>query len=242
MSEPWEDLKAQLAQRLEGAGFDIFGAATVGAYNQTLDENFQGYRLPEPSGEDSLVLVIGNTRRLWPMFLRAYAAAPLSSDAHPLDAYTRSELARAVDEVADAFKVESALRYTFDPLPRAVAAQRLTVLTGAAEASPVGLLIHPSYGPWFSLRAAAVFGVAGPKVSAPPAICSVCVDKPCIQALERVKAATGGIFNRETFEAHWKLWLAMREACPVGEGARFSEQQIRYHYLKNVSILQESQG
>ncbi len=165
MSEPWEDLQAELAQRLEAPGFDIFGATTVGAYNQTLDENFQGYRLPEPAGEDSLVLVIGNARRLWPVFLRAYVTPPLCAERHPIDAYTRVELSRAVNAVSSAFEVESALRYTFDPLPRAVAAQRLTVLAGAAESSPVGLLIHPDYGPWFSLRAAAVFGVAGPSPS-----------------------------------------------------------------------------
>lgn len=239
MTERWQELREQLASRIGPPGFEIFGAATVGEYNRTLEENLSGYRLPEPDGEGSLVLVIGNTRRLWPLFLRAYADGPLSSETDPVDAYASSKLGAAVTEIAAAFAVTSALRYTFDPVPHAVAVQRLTILAGVAEQSPVGLLVHPEYGPWFSLRAAAVFGLPGPAGAAPPATCSRCSDKPCLPARERVHTATGGIYSRESFDAHWRLWLEMREACPVGAQARFTEQQTRYHYLKQLDILRE---
>ena len=39
------------------------------------------------------------------------------------------------------------------------------------------------------------------------------------------------------FTATWREWLAIRDACPVGRGARYGEQQIEYHYLKDRKTL-----
>jgi hypothetical protein len=239
MTERWRALADQLQSRIGPSGFEVLGAVTVGAHNDTLEEHLAGYRLPEPDGAGSLVLVIGNTKRLWPLFMRAYEDASLSAEANPIDRYTSSKLDLAVAEVAGAFGVASALRYTFDAVPRAVAVQRLTILAGVAEQSPVGLLVHPEFGPWFSLRAAAVFGLPGPAGAVPPATCSRCSTRPCLAAKDRVHTATGGVYTRESFDAYWQLWLGMRESCPVGAQARFSEQQTRYHYLKRLEILHE---
>jgi cyanocobalamin reductase (cyanide-eliminating) / alkylcobalamin dealkylase len=235
----WPDVRAELAARIEAPGFELLGAVNVGAYNETLDAALDGHRLPElePCSAQSLVLVIGNTRRLWPSFLDAYRTTALAREAQPLDAYTRWHLEEAAGAVARAFELSFALRFTFDPVPRAVAIQRLVTLAGVAEPSPVGLCVHPEYGPWFSLRAAAIFGVPGPAPSSPPATCSQCTTRPCLVRRDELITATGGEYSARTFEAHWPLWLAMREACPVGRDARYSEQQVRYHYLKQLETL-----
>jgi len=102
--------------------------------------------------------------------------------------------------------------------------------------------VHSEFGPWWSLRAAVVFGTVGPDAGAPPATCSRCEARPCLPARERVEAATRGSYTRESFLAHWPLWLAMREACPLGRSARFGAQQVRYHYLKQLDVLRDGDG
>jgi hypothetical protein len=234
----WREVATRLSSAIAPAGFDVMGAAQVGVYNRTLDEKLSGYRLPELAGERSLVLVLGNTRRMWPLFMRAFRER-LRSEEHPVDAYARHELTRAVAEVAGGLNIAGDLRFTFEQAPRAVAVQRLAILTGVAEQSPVGLLVHPEHGPWFSFRAAAIFSTEGPEAQRAPITCSACDTKPCLAAREKVDLATGGVYTRESFDAHWRLWLGMREACPVGTPARFGEQQIRYHYLKRREVLEE---
>ncbi len=214
------------------------GAAQVGTYNRTLDDALSGYRLPELIGERSLVLVLGNTRRMWPIFIRAYRER-FHFEENPIDAYARCELTRALAHVATTLNTKGELRFTFEQAPRAVAVQRLAILAGVAEQSPVGLLVHPEHGPWLSFRGAAVFALEGPDARPLPVTCSACDEKPCLAAREVVDTATGRVYTRETFDAHWRLWLGMREACPVGTQARFGEQQIRYHYLKQRAILEE---
>jgi len=234
----WKELATVFASAIEPAGFDVLGAAQVGAYNRTLDDALRGYRLPELVGERSLVLVLGNTRRMWPLFLRAYRER-WHGEENPVDAHARHELTRAVAHVATVLGIQGELRFTFEQAPRAVAVQRLAILAGVAEQSPVGLLVHPEHGPWLSFRGAAVFALEGPDDRPAPITCSACDEKPCLAAREAVDRATGQVYTRETFDAHWRLWLGMREACPVGAQARFSDQQIRYHYLKQRAILEE---
>ena len=35
----------------------------------------------------------------------------------------------------------------------------------------------------------------------------------------------------------WWLWLAVRDACPLGREHRYGEDQIVYHYVKDRSLL-----
>jgi hypothetical protein len=35
----------------------------------------------------------------------------------------------------------------------------------------------------------------------------------------------------------WQLWLKVRDTCPVGKSSRYSEEQIRYHYIKSLDLL-----
>lgn len=92
----WNDAESALRPELDGAGFEILGAVTVGAYNCTLEPELDDHRLPAVHRDDDVALVIGNTRRLWPLFLHAYANTPIRDEAHPLDAYSRWNIGAAV--------------------------------------------------------------------------------------------------------------------------------------------------
>jgi methylmalonic aciduria homocystinuria type C protein len=233
----FEDIVEALSARVGPPGFEVLGAVNVGAYNATLDAKHDGLRLPELAGARDAVLLVGNTRRLWPLFLEAYATTALGAADNPLDDYSRWHVGDAALAVAAELGLRHAIRYSFEPEPRGVAIHRLALLSGFAELSPVGLCVHPDHGPWFSMRAAVVFDVEGPAPRAASPTCSACTSRPCLAAREEMLATSGGVFDRATFLAHWRAWLAMRDACPIGRDARYGEQQIRYHYSKDRAVL-----
>jgi methylmalonic aciduria homocystinuria type C protein len=36
---------------------------------------------------------------------------------------------------------------------------------------------------------------------------------------------------------HADAWIDVRDACPIGKGARYSDAQVRYHYTKDRAYL-----
>lgn len=242
VSAVYPEIAEALARELAAPGFDVFGSVAVDAYNAALEPALEGYRLPDLGCAQALVLLVGNTRRLWPLFIEAYRQSPLAEEQHPLDAYSREHIGGSAQRVAERFGALQAVRYSFDPVPQTVAVQRLAVLAGAAEASPVGLCIHPEHGPWWSLRAAVVIAVEGPRPSAAAPTCSRCSERPCMPARDRAVAACGvppAEITGAHFTATWREWLAIRDACPVGKAARYGEQQVEYHYRKDRRTLRK---
>lgn len=235
----WQDARTSLSERIAPFGFEVLGAVASGVYNASLEDKLAGYRIALAAHDGgSVALVVGNTRQLWPLFLDAFATTSLADEPNPLDAYSRLHIGAAAAQLASALGVAHAVRFSFDPPPDTVAIQRLAVLAGAAELSPIGLCVHPAYGPWFSLRAAVVLGLPGPEASVSAATCSTCTQKPCLGPREKVMAMGAAGVSRELLAAHWQAWLAMRDACPIGRAVRYSDPQVRYHYLKDRSLLQ----
>ena len=214
------------------AGFDLFQPARVGWYNDAVDP---AYRLPALGSPDSLALVIGNTRALWPRFLEAVAADPdLRAARDPLDAYTVRVISRAAATLPHPYEV----RFSHEPPPRRVAMQRLAHVSGLAYLSPSFMCVHPVFGPWIALRAVVVVPVPGPDSPAPT------WDAPCACAghcEDRFRQACELVARREergrAARDDWRAWLAVRDACPVGRAHRYSDEQIAYHYTKDRSIL-----
>ncbi|MFT7583188.1 MAG: epoxyqueuosine reductase [Myxococcota bacterium] len=213
--EHWKDLVASLTEMLARSGLDLVVPGQVGAYNATVDAS---YRLPDFGAPSSLVVLVGNTRAMWPHFCAELAANPARTHhRHPLDSWLVERIQAAVAETA----LTPEVRYAPEPPPRRVAIQRLAELVGLAQLAPCHLGVHPAHGPWVSLRAALVFNQVGPATTMlDPGPCDTCVARPCLPALEKAL----------TTPSDWRGWLTMRDACPVGQTARFSEAQIRYHY------------
>jgi methylmalonic aciduria homocystinuria type C protein len=233
----WQRARELLTERVAPLGFEVLGAVASDLYNAALEEQHAAYRIAPLEGAPTVALVVGNTRRLWPLFLESFAAGSLADELHPLDAYSRRHIGSAAAEVARELGVAHELRFSFDPPPHTVAIQRLATLAGAAELAPIGLCVHPTYGPWLSLRAAVLLALAGPDASASVPTCSACTRRPCLGPREKVVEMGGAGVTRELLENNWRTWLAMRDACPLGREARYSDTQIRYHYLKERRLL-----
>jgi len=176
-----------------------------------------------------LGVLVGNSRALWPAFRAALAAdSTLAADRDPLDRYVEHAVDAAARELRDArvYYVHRTYDGAFLPF------RQLAVATGLGSAAPTGLVIHPTFGPWFALRAViayagALSSTAAPAPAAPLAPVCRC-DGTCERALAIAQAATG--------PERWRAWVAVREACTIGRDHRYSDDQIAFHYTKNRAL------
>lgn len=210
-----------LTEGCAASGFDLSAVTTVGQYNAVVEDP---YRLPGHDG--AALVVIGNTAALWP-FVTDFVVAGDVPVPDPVDRYTEQSIRTAVaahvpdDEVVD-------IRYAHEPPPRRVAIQRLAAVAGLAWLSPSHLCVHPRFGPWMALRAAIV-------LDHEPATIGIPIEPPCrceanCLPLFRQALAAGEPKNAEELKDRWRLWLAARDACPVGREYRYPDEQILYHY------------
>lgn len=157
-------------------------------------------------------LLVGNTRALWDVFTRSRR-----EEEDPLDRYVE----RAVREVFPSAVIRWAHVPPFFPI------QQVARDAGLAWLSDSHLSVHPIYGPWIALRAVVEgdFGAVAPPI-APPCDCA----RGCGPAFARACAAGVPREPRDLIDT-WKLWLAVRDACPVGREHRYSDEQLRHHYF-----------
>ena len=162
--------------------------------------------------------LVGNTRALWPKLKAARATDPvLAASTDPIEHYLEQTCA----PLADVRCVFAHLRYDGAFVPF----QRLAVAAGLGMLASTHLVIHPSYGPWFALRAV-VLARGSPVTRVLPAAACDCAER-CGAAFERARAAG----------STWRDWLAVRDACCVGIEHRYDDDQIEYHYTKSRKLL-----
>jgi Methylmalonic aciduria and homocystinuria type C family len=221
-----------LRSRCDEAGFDVVYPFGIDWFNDVVEPSL---RLPDGGRRGALGFLIGNTRRLWSVFVRALRNdASLLAAEHPLDAYVERALAgAAIGSIRDRHTILFAHRMT----PAPIAIQRAAHEAGLAHLSPSRLSVHPAYGPWWSLRAVIVVDAEGPTGDRPraPDLCTPC-SKPCLAAFDRAVAVTD-VTRPDDVEKNWQSWAHVREVCPVGQASRYGDDQLRYHYTKDRSVL-----
>jgi methylmalonic aciduria homocystinuria type C protein len=226
-----DDLVGCVKARCAMAGLDLVQPFRAGCYDGLVEP---AYRLPDLGGPDRLAILVGNTRALWPRFIAALRTRPALLEApHPLDAYVMDTLESAARELP----VRSEVRGAHEPPPRRVAMQAMAHCSGLAWLSPSHLNIHPVFGPWIALRGVIVVDLEGPPGPPPsPQACEGCADR-CVPMFAETTAAIGAVAAHADIERDWQRWLAVRDACPIGAEHRYSDEQIRYHYTKDRTIL-----
>ncbi len=208
---PWQAAADRLIRALSPAGLDLIHPFDADRFEAAR-------RLIAPERPGALALLVGNTRRLWAPFSQAPR-----DDPHPLDRYVE----RAVRDAAAALDTPALIRFAHRTDP-AFPFQRLADAAGFAALSPCHLNIHPQHGPWIALRALLILPDldAPPPPTAPaPSPCAAC-HAPCLEPFDRALRAA----DTPDVPAHWPLWLAVRDACPVGRDSRYTDAQITYHY------------
>lgn len=203
--------------RLMRAGLDLFRWFSVGESNRLLPPE---HRLPEIG---QVGLIVGNTRALWKPFMEWKREQ--TECAHPLNAYVERHVKEAVAPLRPIW-----LRFGHDLNPAPIPIQRYAALSGLAQMSPVGLSLHPTYGPWIALRAVALFDASVPQVESETSEaapldraahpCDTCA-RPCLAPFKEAMDAPNRVARR---------FLPVRLSCPVGKEFQYSDQQIDFHY------------
>lgn len=217
----------------QAAGLDLVQPFAVHWYNDAVTDSS---RLPTFDRRPCLGILIGNTRALWPRFLSAVRTDRSRLEhADPIDRYVEAVVTDACARVS--FRWQCAWAHG----SRQLAIQQLAQRAGLAYLSAGHLSVHPTFGPWIALRAAIVVDVEGPSGSVPAmaAPCDDC-DRRCQPAFARAAATLVEPVNQAAVTPHWRLWLAARDACPVGREHRYDDAQIGYHYTKDKAFLRRA--
>jgi hypothetical protein len=211
---------------LEGTGIELVGSCGTAAYDA---------RAPGPlrssvwlQGARGVIVAGSAGPVLWRNFLSRMRERPeLWSSAHPYDEFVGGILARADVALASAAvrhrRFEAAFR-----APVRVDFVALARLVGLGSPGPFGLLIHRKHGPWWALRGAWLVDAEVDPPLAASVPCSGC-SAPCVGGW----ANAGGI-AQATAE--------VRGRCVVGQGSRYDDEQIAYHYerTETAARLQKS--
>lgn len=167
----------------------------------------------------------------------AHSDSQLCNEDNPLDAYVEEHVTKAVQAVAQSFCSQSPsqqqpqllaehsessppqqtfstmlyeVRFSHDTEPnRFINMLRAAELSGLAYYSPTThLCMHPTYGPWFALRAVVVFDCDGPDPAGftPLACPHPDLEAAAADAMKQLEAK-GGLAN---WQAHWREWAELR--------------------------------
>lgn len=188
--------------------------------------------VPELKGGRSAgtVIMLGSAGgSFWPVFR---ASPEATSITHPLDTWTR----RIVEELAEELGATALFPFGGPPyLPF----QRWAKRAEPVHESPLGLLIHPTFGLWHAYRAALAFAEAIPlpEVETAASPCQTCANRPCLSSCP-VGAFAEGSYDVPRCIAHINesagarciaLACFARRACPVGREYAYGPEQARFH-------------
>jgi epoxyqueuosine reductase QueG len=213
------------AAGLSAAGLNRRGCLSIDRYDALVPAAWRARELL-PAARSALVLAAGG-RALFEAF-RASPEAARASD--PLDAYSRRVAEAAAAAVAGravfAFERRGGSFADFVGLARAA---------GLGAPSRLGLLLHPEFGPWMSIRAVLLTPLALP-ASAPLADFDPCPGcaAPCAQAC-RGAALVAGRFDiarcaaTRSKELDCRVRCDARRACTVGPRHGYAEAAEAHH-------------
>lgn len=202
-------------------------------------------------GARSIILAgfAGNT--FWKLFQSFASENPefVNKYADPIDAYTTlkfSHISAMVDEVRD---TRSKTVFPFGENARGVDFVKLGQLGGAGVPSLLGILIHPEYGTWISLRGALITTLEFESYDGPLDVFDPCPSctKPCIDACPAGTVSERGwdwnacmLFRMSTVICNDKC--ASRLACPYGRDHRYTDGQILHHHRFVIKSMKRYLG
>lgn len=223
----WQDeLKASLYMK----GFNLFGLCSIESYNQSVTEKNM---IPPVFSSCKNIIIFGSGGKyfweLFKKFLESPEGGFLRNMDDPIDTYTELILEHLKIEYPELIREHI---YPFKKSDLIIDFQKLAVCAGLGHFSPyIKLVLHPSYGPWVSLRGAFLTGAelesTGPLLTSVP--CTSCL-KPCLQACP-VKAVTEKNFdfticsNYRDLEKDCLSHCHVRTACILGPEHAYSYEE-----------------
>lgn len=222
MGAPHSDI-TDLSDALAGYGLLLRGGFNFGASEH--DAPLIGGRPAKA------VLLVGQAGiSAWPHF-QAWRKRQPADLANPLDTWSR--VVTAAIAAAFGARVVSPSDKPYLPF------QQWAMRAEGLRPSPLGILMHPTYGLWHAYRAALLFDRALPLPSPTTAVhlCDSCAGKPCLDA------CPVGAYSLDGFEhgacrsflqskapsSCMTAGCLARRACPHGAAFRYGDGQHSFH-------------
>jgi hypothetical protein len=225
-----EDVASPVWRRLDRAGLDVRGVLSASRYDALVPPAWRVARLL-PEARCAIVVGSGG-RALW----SAFCASPEASRArHPLDAFTQRVLREATDALTQHGVPARALLYHERREGAFADFVALGQAAGLGAPSRLGLLLHPVYGPWLSIRAV-LLAALDLDEDAPLgefAPCDGCA-APCAAACHGGAVPPGGFDAARCAAARSSVAACAagcdaRRACVVGPAHAYTEAQQAHH-------------
>lgn len=204
-----------------------FGLVVLGSF---CPNNEDGIPKLHSGASAQSISLIGNAGSLiWPHFNRGWQDF---SSTDPLDHWIESVLG----EIAARNDLDVAFPFKGPPyLPF----QRWAMKTGGFSQSPLGVLVHPVYGPWFAFRGAFLSSEKHETADKVPSNgpCETCEEKPCLSACPVAAISLDKGYDVAACRSHLKSkpevsclqGCEARCACPVGTAFRYKVDHARFH-------------
>lgn len=206
---------SQLSDALSSHGLIVRGGFHPGADDHV------------PADTKTLILIGNAGPNMW----RAFSNI-LPDDPNPMNTWSKA----IIDDIAA--KVGATTAYPFAGPPY-FPFQRWAMKADTVFESPIGPLIHPTYGMWHAYRGALLFKdvIDIPKMPNTNSPCDTCTDKPCLSTcpvdafsadsydVPGCRTHIGSVEGRDCLENG----CLARRACPVGQDYIYAPAQAEFH-------------
>lgn len=223
-------------------GLNLVGATALRSYDALVPPEFTLARLL-PGAESAIVIGNGGSA-FWDAFrafCRSHPEAERCSD--PLDAFTATVVEEAVRPLLGALpsRVLYPFRFPADP----VSFVHLAECAGLGRRSLLGLLVHPTFGPWIALRAAVLVPVVVPAPRPADGFdpCPTCVERACVPACPAGAIGDAGwdiprcASHRLRDDDGCAARCHARFDCVIGREHRQSPEELAYHQSRARDAL-----
>lgn len=181
-------------------------------------------------GHAQAVVLLGNIGgSIWPAFA-TWAKGQAPDLANPLDAWSKAVIGPLARELG------ATAWFPSDPPWQPF--QTWAIAAEGIAPGPLGLLVHPDWGPWHGYRGA--LGFAEPIPGEAPAsapVCAGCAERPCLRPCPVGAVGEGGV-DIARCRGHLATpegapcrdqGCRARAACPVGAAQQYPRDQLRFH-------------
>lgn len=247
----WSGALARMRARLAMDGLHVVLPISTAVFDRELAP-LGGPRLAEllDGAGGALVLADGGPE-FFAGFRRAASREDASADAaprDPLDDHTRRCVARAVSDALtpEGDQVRYRIVHPFDPVGASpLPFQRLGRAAGLPAAGPLGIQIHPRFGPWWAYRGLVILAGSSLVFETEPPLAPSCPGcaAPCVAACPGRAVVAGAELHIARCAAHrlaqdeCALACAARSACPVGTTHRYPDAQLAFHMTASLAHI-----